>query len=54
MNVVTEGIFAGSPLPEVYPANPSDCERCKTDAYVPHNNCRCGANRHHCTSDYCY
>ena len=30
------------------------CERCTTDAYVPHYNCRCGANKAHCTSDYCY
>ena len=30
------------------------CKRCTTDAYVPHYNCRCGANRSHCTSDYCY
>lgn len=30
------------------------CERCTTDPYVPHYNCHCGANRAHCTSDYCY
>ena len=30
------------------------CQRCTTDAYVPHYNCHCGANRAHCTSDYCY
>ena len=30
------------------------CERCTTDPYVPHYNCKCGANRAHCTSDYCY
>ena len=30
------------------------CERCTTDLYVPHYNCTCGANRAHCTSDYCY
>lgn len=30
------------------------CDRCKVDAYVPHYNCTCGANRAHCTSDYCY
>lgn len=30
------------------------CDRCKTDEYVPHYNCKCGANRAHCTSDYCY
>lgn len=31
-----------------------DCERCTYDEYVPHGNCRCGANKPHCTSDYCY
>jgi len=30
------------------------CKRCTTDAYVPHYNCKCGANKPHCTSDYCY
>ena len=30
------------------------CERCTTDPYVPHYNCKGGANRAHCTSDYCY
>ena len=37
----------------LYPTAP-DCERCLTDVYVPHYNCRCGANRAHCTADYCY
>jgi len=36
-----------------------DCERCKTDAYVPHYNClyngrAIGHNASHCTADACY
>ena len=35
------------------------CERCKTDAYVPHYNCiyqgrAMGHNAAHCTADSCY
>ena len=30
------------------------CGECEINEYVPHHNCRCGANRAHCTSDYCY
>lgn len=30
------------------------CAECMTNEYVPHYNCHCGANRAHCTSDYCY
>lgn len=35
------------------------CERCKTDAYVPHYNCiyqgrAMGHNEAHCTADACY
>jgi hypothetical protein len=30
------------------------CERCTYDEFVPHHNCHCGANRAHCTSDYCF
>ena len=30
------------------------CERCTTDAYVPHYNCICGKRKPHCTADSCY
>lgn len=35
------------------------CERCKTDAYVPHYSCmyggkRAGHNEAHCTANACY
>lgn len=30
------------------------CSECMTNEYVAHYNCRCGSNRAHCTSDYCY
>ena len=40
-------------LTPTYKVDPN-CERCITDIYVPHYNCTCGANRAHCTSDYCY
>lgn len=37
----------------------SDCARCQTDPYVPHDNCLYGGramghSRTHCTADACY
>ena len=40
--------------PKVRYQTEEGCERCKTDAYVPHYNCRCSGKRAHCTADYCY
>lgn len=41
-------------FPVIGYATVEGCARCLTDEYVPHHNCRCGAGRAHCTSDYCY
>lgn len=42
----------------LYPTS-ADCERCKTDAYVPHFNClyngkAIGHKEAHCTANACY
>ena len=40
--------------PKIMYQTAEGCARCVTDEYVPHYNCRCRAQRPHCTADSCY